>query len=112
MLGLMQDWPLVIHKIIDYAAGQHGGREVVTRSVEGPVVRTDYRSIRARALQVAQRLERAGIAPGDRIATLASLGASDSSKGTKVASSSTRRSSAWLTIQAICSGKRRGLTVW
>ena len=71
MLGLMQDWPLVISKIIDYAACQHGSREVVTRSVEGPVVRTDYTSIRQRALRVAQRLELEGIRPGDRIATLA-----------------------------------------
>ncbi len=71
MLGLMQDWPLVISKIIDYAACQHGSREVVTRSLEGPVVRTDYASIRGRALQVAQRLERDGIRAGDRIATLA-----------------------------------------
>ncbi len=71
MLGLMQDWPLVISKIIDYAASQHGSREVVTRSVEGPVTRSDYASVRRRALQVAQRLVREGISPGDRIATLA-----------------------------------------
>src|SRR3954467_2436235 len=24
MLGLMQDWPLLIHRIIDHAAAQHG----------------------------------------------------------------------------------------
>ncbi len=35
MLGLMQDWPLLIHRIIDHAARQHGTQEVVTRSVEG-----------------------------------------------------------------------------
>ena len=33
MLGLMQDWPLLVHKIIDHAALYHGDREVVTRSV-------------------------------------------------------------------------------
>ena len=71
MLGLMQDWPLRVTRIIDYAACQHGSREVVTRSVEGPVTRTDYATIRARALKVAQRLVREGIVPGDRIATLA-----------------------------------------
>src|SRR5690606_8426047 len=71
MLGLMQDWPLVISRIIDYAACQHAGREVVTRSVEGPIVRTDYAAIRGRALKVAQRLARDGIVPGDRVATLA-----------------------------------------
>jgi acyl-CoA synthetase (AMP-forming)/AMP-acid ligase II len=71
MLGLMQDWPLLTHKIIDYAALQYGGREVVTRTVEGPIHRTDYAAVRARALRVGQRLARDGIKLGDRVATLA-----------------------------------------
>ncbi|MGO9739946.1 MAG: AMP-binding protein, partial [Roseiarcus sp.] len=71
MLGLMQDWQLLIHKVIDFAAIQHPHREVVTRLVEGPIHRTDYREIRARALKVAQRLARDGIESGDRVATLA-----------------------------------------
>ena len=71
MLGLMQDWPLLLHRIIDHAAIYHGEREVVSRSVEGPIVRTNYAQIRARALKVAKRLERDGIKPGDRVATLA-----------------------------------------
>src|ERR1700752_3453541 len=70
MLGLMQDWPLLCHRMIDHAAAIHGEREVVTRSVEGPIHRTNYREIRGRALKVAQRLERDGIKLGDRIATL------------------------------------------
>ncbi|MFD0915914.1 long-chain-fatty-acid--CoA ligase [Pseudahrensia aquimaris] len=71
MLGLMQEWPLLGYKIIDYAAAQHGQREIVTRSVEGPIVRTNYANIRTRALKVAQALERDGFKLGDRIATLA-----------------------------------------
>ena len=71
MLGLMQDWPLLIHRVIDYAATQHPKREVVSRSVEGPIHRTDYASIRLRSLKLAQRLERDGIRFGDRVATLA-----------------------------------------
>ncbi len=71
MLGLMQNWPLLIHRIIDHAATQHGGREVVTRSVEGPIHRTAYGAIRTRALRGAKRLTQDGIRPGDRIATLA-----------------------------------------
>jgi len=71
MLGLMQDWPLLIPKIIDHAAKQHGTREVVTRSVEGPITRTDYATIRPRARNVAQRLSRQGSRSGARIATLA-----------------------------------------
>ena len=71
MLGLMQDWPLLLHKIIDHAAIQHGDREVVSRSIEGPLHRTSYGAIRSRALRVAKRLEADGIAAGDRVATLA-----------------------------------------
>jgi fatty-acyl-CoA synthase len=71
MLGLMQDWPLLCHRVIDYAATHHGARKVVSRSVEGPVHTTNYAEIRTRALRIAQRLERDGIKLGDRVATLA-----------------------------------------
>ena len=71
MLGLMQDWPLLIHRVIDYAGTQHAKREVVSRSVEGPIHRTNYAAIRLRSLKLAQRLERDGIRFGDRVATLA-----------------------------------------
>ena len=71
MLGLMQDWPLLIHRVIDYAAIQHPNRSVVSRSVEGPLHRTTYAQIRQRSLQLAQRLHRDGIGIGDRVATLA-----------------------------------------
>jgi acyl-CoA synthetase (AMP-forming)/AMP-acid ligase II len=71
MLGLMQDWRLLIHKVIDYAATEHGEREVVSRSVEGPIHRISYSEIRTRALRVAKRLEMDGIRNGDRVATLA-----------------------------------------
>jgi len=71
MLGLMQDWPLLIHRIIDHAAIQHGGREVVTRSVEGPIHRTTYADVRRRSLRVAKRLQKDGVKLGDRVATLA-----------------------------------------
>jgi fatty-acyl-CoA synthase len=71
MLGLMQDWPLLCHRIIDHAALYHGDRAVISRSVEGPMHTTNYAAIRTRALKVAQRLERDGIRQGDRVATLA-----------------------------------------
>jgi fatty-acyl-CoA synthase len=71
MFGLMQDWPLLCHRVIDHAALNHGKREVITRSIEGPIHRTNYAEIRARSLKVAQRLERDGIRLGDRVATLA-----------------------------------------
>ena len=68
MFGLMQDWPLLVHKIIDHAALYHGDREVVTRSVEGPIHRTNYREIRRRAARVSSALEKIGV----RVATLGS----------------------------------------
>src|SRR5665213_3613585 len=71
MLGLMQDWPLLVHKIIDHAALYHGDREVVTRTVEGPITRTNYRTIAGRARRVAKALVKAGIKSGDRVGTLA-----------------------------------------
>lgn len=71
MLGLMQEWPLLCHKVIDHAAMYHGQREVVSRSVEGPFHRTNYREIRTRSLKLAQRLNRDGYGVGDRIATMA-----------------------------------------
>ena len=71
MLGLMQDWPLLCHRIIDHAAMNHAGRAIVTRSLEGAIHETTYADIRARALRLAQRLERDGIGLGDRVATLA-----------------------------------------
>ncbi len=71
MLGLMQDWPLLLHRVIDHAATNHAERRVVTRSVEGPITTTTYAAIHARALRLAKRLDREGIGLGDRIATLA-----------------------------------------
>jgi len=71
MLGLMQDWPLLCHRIIDHAATFHGERKVISRSVEGPIHTITYTEVRARALKVAQRLEKDGVKLGDRVATLA-----------------------------------------
>ena len=71
MLGLMQDWPLLLHKVIDFAAIQHPGREVVSRTIEGPMHRSNYKQLRDRSLKGAQRLARDGVRLGDRVATLA-----------------------------------------
>jgi fatty-acyl-CoA synthase len=71
MLGLMQNWPLTVDKILDHAAKWHAGGEVVTRSVEGPIVRSTYGEIHQRAKQLSSTLKALGVAPGDRVATLA-----------------------------------------
>jgi fatty-acyl-CoA synthase len=71
MFGLMQDWPLLCTRILDHAATYNAERQVISRSIEGPVHITNYDQVRKRALRVAQRLEKDGIKPGDRVATLA-----------------------------------------
>ncbi|MBI1200330.1 MAG: long-chain-fatty-acid--CoA ligase [Phenylobacterium sp.] len=71
MLGLMQNWPLTVDKILDHAKHWHGDREVVSRSVEGPIVRTTYAQIHERAKKLSNALRGLGVLPGDRVATLA-----------------------------------------
>ena len=71
MEGLMQEWPLRLHRLLDHAAIQHGNREVVSRSNEGPIHRTTYAALRERSLRVAKRLVADGIRHGDRVGTLA-----------------------------------------
>jgi len=71
MLGLMQDWPLLCHRVIDHAAINHPERCVISRSVEGPIHSIAYPQVRTRALKLAQRLARDGVKQGDRVATLA-----------------------------------------
>ncbi len=71
MLGLMQDWPLTVDRILDHAHSWFPKREVVTRSLEGPISRTTYGNIWRRAKQVTNALHERGIVLGDRVATLA-----------------------------------------
>src|ERR1700742_5290456 len=71
MLGLMQNWPLTVDRLLAHANDWHGHREIVSRSVEGPMVRTTYSAIYDRARRVSNALLALGVKPGDRIATLA-----------------------------------------
>jgi fatty-acyl-CoA synthase len=71
MLGLMQDQPLLISSLIEFAARHHHDTEIVSRRVEGDIHRTTYRQVAARARKVAHALDRLGLAFSDRVATLA-----------------------------------------
>jgi len=73
--GLMQDWPLTLDRLFDHAARWHADREIVSRAADGAVSRTTYGEAHRRAKQVSHALAEAGIAPGDRVATLAWNGA-------------------------------------
>ena len=71
ILGEMQDYELRVARLIDHAAREHGTREIVTRWADGRETRTDWAGIARDARKLAQALERLGMKPGDRIATLA-----------------------------------------
>ncbi len=71
MKGLMQDWPLVVTSVIDHAAQWHGEREMVTRTVEGPIHRTNYAELHLRARKLAAALQKLGVSKGDVVATMA-----------------------------------------
>lgn len=71
MLGLMQDWPLLVHKVLDHAATYAATREIVTRGIEGPIRRTNWATIHQRSKTLAKVLAKRGIKPADRVATLA-----------------------------------------
>ena len=71
MLGLMQDQPLMISSLIEFAGRHHHDAEIVSRRVEGDIHRCTYRQAAARSRQVAAALDRLGLSFSDRVATLA-----------------------------------------
>ncbi|MGB7205235.1 MAG: long-chain-fatty-acid--CoA ligase [Anderseniella sp.] len=71
MLGLMQDWPLLVHTILDHASRWHGDREIVSRRVEGDISRTNYRELDGRARALASAVQgRLGVKLGDVVCTM------------------------------------------
>lgn len=71
MLGLMQDWPLLVSRIIEHADRFHGETEIVTLTVEGGTHRYGWSDCHKRSKKVAQALARLGVGEGDVIGTLA-----------------------------------------
>jgi fatty-acyl-CoA synthase len=71
MLGQMMNIPLLISAQIEFAARFHGSAEIVTRTVEGPIVRSSWGEVARRARQLANALQKMGIKRGDRVATIA-----------------------------------------
>ena len=70
MQGIMQDWPLTVNKILEHANMQHGAREIITRRVEGNIVRSTYADLFVASKQVSSALKDIDIGMGDRVATL------------------------------------------
>ena len=74
MLGLMQDQPLMISSLIEFAARHHRDAEIVSRrvdSTQGELHRYTYAGAAARARRVANALDRLGLTFSDRVGTLA-----------------------------------------
>ncbi len=71
MLGLMQDRPLLITTIMEYAALYHSDCEVVTNAVEGGIHRITYGEVAKRSAALAHALTRLGISQGDCVSTMA-----------------------------------------
>lgn len=71
MLGAMQDWDLRVTHLIDYAAREHGQREIVTRWSDGSIERSNWAGVASEARRMAQAFVAMGLKPGDRVATFA-----------------------------------------
>ena len=67
----MMDVPLTTWLLIENSADHHGSTEVVSRMLDGGVVRHTYAQIMARTHQLMHALDRMGLDRGDRVATLA-----------------------------------------
>lgn len=71
MLGLMQNQPLLISSLIEFAERHHGDTEIVSRRVEGDIHRYTYTDVAHRSRQVANALDSMKLQFSDRVATLA-----------------------------------------
>ena len=71
MNGLMMNQPLLISAQLEFAARFHASQEVVTRTVEGPIVRTTWGHVAARTRKLANALVAAGVKKGDVVGTIA-----------------------------------------
>ncbi|SEO57194.1 long-chain-fatty-acid--CoA ligase [Trujillonella endophytica] len=71
--GLMMDFPLTVHHVLRRMQTIHGASKVVTLvdPETGAVTEREFRDVVARAGRLAHALERLGVRPGDRVASLA-----------------------------------------
>ncbi|HWU68499.1 MAG TPA: 3-(methylthio)propionyl-CoA ligase [Stenotrophobium sp.] len=71
MNGQMMDMPLLMSSLLVHAERYHRDTEIVSRTIEGPIHRYTYADAALRARKAAQALQRLGLRPGERAATLA-----------------------------------------
>ena len=61
MHGLMQDYPLVVNSILDYAARYHGEQEVITGTAQHGVHRYTYSDVHRRSQLCSLALHALGV---------------------------------------------------
>ncbi|NIR29177.1 MAG: long-chain-fatty-acid--CoA ligase [Gammaproteobacteria bacterium] len=71
MRGQMMDTPLLISALIRHADAVHGGQEIVSRTIEGPIHRYTYADAHRRARRLANALAALGVGAGERVGTIA-----------------------------------------
>lgn len=71
MQGMMMHSDLRVIDILKYAASAHSAGEIVSVATEGGIHRETYPQALARTAQLCHGMKGLGIAPGDRVATLA-----------------------------------------
>jgi acyl-CoA synthetase (AMP-forming)/AMP-acid ligase II len=71
MDGLMMDFPLTLSHLFDRVGLYFGKTELVSRRPDKSIHRTTYGEFHRRAQKLANALQRLGLRPGDRVATLA-----------------------------------------
>lgn len=71
MLGLMQDFPLIIPRLLTYAEKFHAETEIVSRRLEGDIHRYTFADLGRRTRQLANTFVQLGVAPGEVVGTIA-----------------------------------------
>ena len=70
MEATMMDYPLTLTSILEYAERIYPGTELVSRSPDRSLFRSNYGALGRNARALAASLQQAGLARGDRVATL------------------------------------------
>jgi fatty-acyl-CoA synthase len=70
MLSTMMQVPLSVNYLLERGKQLFGNREIVSRLPDGSLRKTDYLHLHGRARQLAAALLRAGVKPGEPVATL------------------------------------------
>jgi fatty-acyl-CoA synthase len=70
MKSTMMDYPLTLHAMLERIPKAYPGVEIVSRLPDASIHRYTYLDFYHRSRALAEALQRAGLKPGDRVATL------------------------------------------